>query len=315
MPFGTAHVRTPLEQFTWITDRKRLGNGRQLRWREVDAQCIRALAEQGGDAIACTYLFSLQLRYGGLYLRQPRIGTDDIEVIADPGIAQGFGDAARVLLGLEVGQGDLLAQLRTAQLAIGIDQFGDQADLQLLQVGLGHVLLGLAGFQLALDAAEQVQLPGHVQAQVVAFAVDPIVGLSRNLPLAQVAADTAGHGRQGIVADVVANCPGCLEAGKGHTQLAVALQRLADQLVEYWVIKLLPPGAFEATTVKRRPGVRLIGGAQLRRRSIRGLVVRPDGAGRQGQHQQVGKHKFQTVHAWLSSFSTRAALRAWLRST
>ncbi|MNN13016.1 hypothetical protein D3C81_1260320 [compost metagenome] len=298
MPFGTAHVRTPLEQFPWITDRKRLGNGRQLRWREVDAQCIRALAEQGGDAIACTYLFSLQLRYGGLYLRQPRIGTDDIEVIADPGIAQGFGDAARVLLGLEVGQGDLLAQLRTAQLAIGIDQFGDQADLQLLQVGLGHVLLGLAGFQLALDAAEQVQLPGHVQAQVVAFAVDPIVGLSRNLPLAQVAADTAGHRRQGIVADVVANRPRRLEPGEGHAQFAVALQRLADQLVEYRIVELLPPDAFETATVELSFGRRVIGGAQLRRCGVRGLVVRAHRTGGQGQDQQARHKKFQTaVHA------------------
>ncbi|MNP09796.1 hypothetical protein D3C76_1019160 [compost metagenome] len=298
LALGAADIRAALEQLAGVTHRQGLGDGRQLRRREVDGQGVRALAKQGGDAITRPHLFGLQLRHAGLDRRQAGIGTHHVKVVADPGVTQGYGDATRILLGLEVGQGDLLAQLCTAQLAIGIDQFGDQADLQLLQVGLRGVLLGIAGFQLALDAAEQVQFPGHVQAQVIAFAVDPVLGLARDLALAQVGAGTAGHGWQGVVADIVTDRPGGFQAGEGHAQFTVAVQRLADQLVEYRVVELLPPDAFEAAAVERRLGARFIGRAQLRRRGVRRLVVRAYRTGGQGQDQQARHKEFQiAVHA------------------
>ena len=65
----------------------------------------------------------------------------------------------------------IFAQLRAAQLAVGVHQLGDQADLQLLQVGLGRFAEGVAGLQLTADAPEQIKLPGAIQAKVVALAV------------------------------------------------------------------------------------------------------------------------------------------------
>lgn len=61
-------------------------------------------------------------------------------------------------------------QLCAAQAAIGIYQFDDQTDLQRLIVRFGYIQLGIADFQLALDAAKQIQLTVHVQAQIVTFA-------------------------------------------------------------------------------------------------------------------------------------------------
>ncbi len=54
-------------------------------------------------------LFRLQLRHGGFDPGQARVGAHHVKVVAHAGIAQGFSDGPRFLLGLEVGQGDLLA--------------------------------------------------------------------------------------------------------------------------------------------------------------------------------------------------------------
>ena len=221
--FGAENVRTTLQQFARITDRQGLGNRRQVFRAQVDGQLVRTLTQQGGDAVFLPHLFGLQLRHAGFDRGQARIGTFHVELIADAGITQADGDLARLLLVLQVGQGDFFPQLRAAQLAVGVHQFGNHGDLQLVQIGLDRLLVGVGRFQVALDAAKQVDLPGHVQAQVIAFAVDPVGGLAGNLPLGQVTADAAGDGRHGVIADVIANRPGRFPAGEGDAQVAVAL--------------------------------------------------------------------------------------------
>ena len=56
------------------------------------------------------------------------------------------------------------------------------------------------------------------------------------------------------------------------------------------------------------------GGADVRRLGGWALVVRTDGAGTEGQHQQARQEDFGT-HCCVSSCRARAALRASLRST
>ncbi|MNP18709.1 hypothetical protein D3C76_1112010 [compost metagenome] len=119
-----------------------------------------------------------------------------------------------------------------AQLTVGIHQFGDHRHLQLVEIGFDCLLVGIGGFQVTLDAPEQVQLPGHVQAQVVTLGVDPVVRLThRVLAFAQFAAGAAGNGRHGVIAGVIANRPGGPQAGESHAQLAVAFQRAGHQRV------------------------------------------------------------------------------------
>ncbi|MNN37036.1 hypothetical protein D3C81_1509600 [compost metagenome] len=199
---------------------------------------------------------------------------------------------------------------------VGVHQFGNHGDLQLVQIGLECLLLGVGRLQVALDATEQVNLPGHVQAQVVAFAVDPVGGLARNLAFAQVTADAAGDGRHGVVADVIADRPRRFPAGEGDAQIAVALQRLRHQLVEGRVFELLPPDAFETRTVKvLLAGGAIGGGRDVGRLGGWRLVVRAHGTGTQGQYQQARQEGFQT-HQCDSSFRVAlAALRFSPRST
>ena len=148
----------------------------------------------------------------------------------------------------QVVAGDPLAQLGTAQLTIGIHQFGDQADLQLIELGLGSFGLRFAGLQAALDTAEQVQLPGHVQAQIVtsAFTRSSLKPGCWALP---ISARTCGDGGQTIIADIIANSPRRTQTGIGDTQLAVFSQCFADQGIQCRVLELLPPGRLEARAV------------------------------------------------------------------
>eukprot|EP01136_Pigoraptor_vietnamica_P030400 Opistho-1_new@89591 len=160
--FGAEDVRTPLQQFARITDRQGLGNRRQVFRAQIDGEFVRTLTQQGGDTVLLPNLFGLQLRDAGFNRGQTRIGTFDVELITDAGVTQADGDLARLLLVVQVGHGDLLAQLRTAQLTVGVHQFGNHGDLQLVQIGFGRLLIGVAGFQVALDAAKQIDFPGHV---------------------------------------------------------------------------------------------------------------------------------------------------------
>ena len=98
--------------------------------------------------------------------------------------------------------------------------------MQLLIIRFGHVQFGIAGFQLPLDTAEQVQFPEHIQAQVVTFTAHALLGHAGLLGLTKFTTGAAGDGRQLVVAEVITNSLGRPQAGKGHAQLAVILERL-----------------------------------------------------------------------------------------
>ncbi len=214
----------------------------------------------------------------------------------------------------------MLTQLSTTQIAVGVHQLGNHADLQLLQIGLSDIFLRVACLQLALNAPEQIDLPGHVEAQIVALDIDPVGGLTRHLGLADTAAGAASDYRQVVVGHVVTNGPGRLEAGKGHAQITVALQRLGHQRAERRIIELLPPDVFEMRAIITMGAAGVVGSHDISGRCVRRFVIRADGAGRQGQYQQARGKEFQGTHQCFSSasarkFSALVALRAWARST
>ncbi|MNQ27769.1 hypothetical protein D3C85_410340 [compost metagenome] len=222
-----------------------------------------------------------------------------------------LGEATGFALVLQVFAGNAFTQLGAAQVAVGVHQFGDQADLQLLQVGLGDAYLGIAGLYLALDAAEQVELPGHVQAQVVAIDIHPLLAEARLLRLADLGAGAAGDGGQLVVGRIVAQRAGGLEAGEGHAQLAVALQRLLHQAAQGRIVELPPPGRLEARAVVAGGGAR----GEAGRGGLRRLVVGTDGAGAQHEGGRQGEQGGdQGFHACTST-AMECALRAWRFST
>ncbi len=201
--------------------------------------------------------------------------------------------------------GDALAQLGAAQLPVGVDQLGDQADLQLVELGFGGLGLGVAGLQAALDAAEQVQLPGHVQAQVVAFGIDPPLGDAGLLCLADIGAGASGDRGKAIVGVVVADRPRRAQTRIGDAQFAVLGQGLYDQSVQRRVLELMPPGGFEARAVV----VAVLGMGDACGLGLRRPIVRADGAAGHGQGEQG---KGEELHARIS---LNTALRAARFST
>ncbi len=205
----------------------------------------------------------------------------------------------------QVVAGDALAQLGAAQLPVGVDQLGDQADLQLVKLGFGGLGLGVAGLQAALDAAEQVQLPGHVQAQVVAFGIDPSLGDAGLLCLADIGAGASGDRGEAIIGVVVADRSRRAQTRIGDAQFAVLGQGLYDQGVQRRVLELMPPGGFEARAVV----VALLGMGDARRLRLRRPIVRADGAAGHGQGEQG---KGEELHARIS---LNTALRAARFST
>ncbi|MNP32284.1 hypothetical protein D3C76_1254540 [compost metagenome] len=189
------------------------------------------------------------------------------------------------------------------QLTVGIGQFGDQADLQLLQVGQRRLALRIAGFQGALHAAEQVDFPDHVQAEVIAFLIHAAFGLPGNLALADLRRGAAGDRWEAVVGHVVADRPRGAHPGEGHAQVAVFPQRLLYQLLQHRVVELSPPGVLVARLV-----VGGAGGVDARRRFLRFPVVRAHRAGAEGQGQEGGGEVFQ-AHAWASG--DVCAMRRW----
>src|SRR5690606_8763266 len=170
----------------------------------------------------------------------------------------------------------------------------------------------LAGLDAALDAAEQVDLPGHVQAQVVALLADALLAGRRLLGLAELAAGAAGDHRQLVVADVVADGAGGAQAGEGHAQLAVLRQRLLYQLAQGRVVELPPPGRLEVGAVV----VAGLQGLEARRFGIRRAVVRAYGAGTDSQGEQGGNQRLHACTSWAiwlalraSRLSTKARIR------
>ena len=211
-----------MQQVAGIADVQGLGDGRQLRRAQINAEVFWALTQQRGDAVALAHLLGLQLWHAGLNRRKPGIGAHHIEFITDAGITQADSDGLGVLLVFQVLQGDMFTQLCAAQFTVSVHQLGNHGHLQLIQVCRSSLFVGIAGLQLTLDTAKQVDFPGHVQAQIVALTVDALFSSARHLPLAHIAAGTAGDGRHGFCADVITNGAGCPQTGKGHAQLTVA---------------------------------------------------------------------------------------------
>lgn len=77
-------------------------------------------------------------------------------------------------------------------MTVSIDQFSNHGDSKLEEVRSGSILLRLTRFQLALDTAEQVDLPCHIQSSVVTLDIHPVLSLTRSLSFTELTAYTAG---------------------------------------------------------------------------------------------------------------------------
>ena len=148
-----------------------------------------------------------QQRDAGLDLLELGTAALDIQLAAGAQVAAGFGQAQGVV---QVGQGllgDGNPLLRTAQQEVIARHFGGNADLHVLQAGLLGFQVRARGLGTAAQAAEQVQLPGGVEAQAVLLGGDALAIGTRRLARAQLVGANADY--------MMARCPAMCTGGKG----------------------------------------------------------------------------------------------------
>src|SRR6187200_1337897 len=105
-------------------------------------------------------------RRGKLGLRARRV-----EFRATAGVEAGLGELERRLLVRDVAARDVELKLLSAQLEIGARHFAGDEDLHILQAGFLGAELGLAGFEPAAYAAEEVEFPERIEARVIELGI------------------------------------------------------------------------------------------------------------------------------------------------
>src|SRR5262245_6263826 len=96
----------------------------------------------------------------GLRLRGVQLG-------ATAGVQARGGEVQRFLLVLDVATCDVELSLLAAQLEIRTGDFRDDGDLRVMQTGFRRAQIGVLRFDVATDAAEEVELPHGVETGVV----------------------------------------------------------------------------------------------------------------------------------------------------
>ena len=119
---------------------------------------------------------------------------------------------------------------------------GDQTNLRIADALLGGLNIGIGGFDIAAEAAKDVEFPHYIQAYLkqiliacpwcgagIAGGMRPLIG-SRTVHCGpQAASDDTAHGAR------------LAQTGFGQLQVQIRVDRLFHQGGDLWVIKLLPP--------------------------------------------------------------------------
>jgi hypothetical protein len=287
-PLGGGDIGAACQQVGWRAYRQQLGQRRPGRRR------IQQFAERAGLAAGQ----HRQAMLGGLHLGgeggharerqfQLRAGAGAVEFGTATGLGAGQHQLQRTLLVAGVVLRHRQPRLQAAQQVVVARNLAGHGHLQRGQVGLAGLAFAAGRFDVAADAAEQVQLPAD--GGLGAAGVDVTVGARNARCLEGRGALLAGVGAgadrwQVIAAGLAHQGAGALEPGQGDVQFTVVAQRVLDQLRQHRVAPALPDGAFGFA----RPGEGGVGGVELRRRvQVGPYVVGADGAG----GQQRGKHR------------------------
>ena len=154
----------------------------------------------------------------------------------NPHVSAAGGDRGLPGLGLagQVGPGDAEAHLRGAQVDVVEGDFSHQADAGGTQVGQRRGAIGVSRFDGAAQAAEDVELPGGVEAGVVERALAAEGGAAGD---ATASADTGCT----LGCSSVAAGPRGAQGGPGGVEIGVGRQRVGDEGRQLRVGELFPP--------------------------------------------------------------------------
>ncbi len=213
-------------------------------------------------------------RRGKLRLRARRV-----EFRAAAGIESNLRELERGLLVRDVAARDVELQLLAAQLEVGARDFAGDDHLHVLQRGFLGAELGLAGFEPAAHAAEEVEFPERVEAGVVELSIARGAGQDALVRRARLGVAAAGIDARREIEGGIAPQRACfLHARQRDAQVVVRRQRVGHEFIEFRVGEVVPersgalPGGVGGFHV-----VEFLRGLRFRR-----VVVRAHGAG--GQH-------------------------------
>ncbi len=141
-------------------------------------------------------------------------------------------------------------------------------------------------------AAEQIDLPGGVEAEVGLLDAIPGRSKARGLLVGATVAGVRGDARKQVELGVCEQGAGLADPGDRLLQIEIAGQRPLDQGVEFGIAKGAPPGKV------RRLGrnQRRVGVGHGDRRLNRGVIDRAHGAGREGKRGRGQKQRAGEGH-------------------
>jgi len=282
---------TLAQQFAGVTQRQRLGKRRHVLRRQHRGQHFRALAQQHRQAVARLCLGHFQQRDVGLDRLQAGAAALHIQFAAGTQFPARLGQLLRIAQVFQRVLGHRDALLRATQLEVVACHFGSDQHLRIGQVGLLGTEIGACGFCSAALAAEQIQLPARIEAELVAFTEHPLPTQLRIGLLAAVVAAVSGNVRGLVEAALDEHRTGLADAGHGHAQVQVVRQRAVHQFFQHRIVELRPPAGHRRSSAVPR----LLCALQDHRLLRRGRVVGAD-ADTSGQHQAGDGHRQCTDH-------------------
>ena len=165
---GLADVGAAPEQFRRHADRHaRRHRGDRLRLLQLGAQGIGRLPEQQAECVDEVGLILLDRRYLGGRVADLCGGVRHVEIGGQPAGRALLRQLQRVLRGLQVVLGDLLAKLRAAQIDVVAGHLGQRRQQRVALCLLRGVDRGIGRFHRPPDLAPQIKLPGRVEAVLI----------------------------------------------------------------------------------------------------------------------------------------------------
>lgn len=305
---GVADVGTPAGKRGRHADRNRLRNRRQpSRGLELRIQRLRVLPRQHRERVLAAPDRLLVGRKLGFEAGKLGPRGIDIRLAGETMLVPVLGQIGDLALRGDEFERDLFRHLRRAQLKVGLRDFRFERNQHVVPRLDRAGALRVRRLDLAAHLAEQIDLPRRVESELIQVdrlleRPDQLLCLSRG-------------GRTGIADPLALEDPrqpkllavvgcGCIQARQTlrasrlhlnarlddpqvrHLEIEIARRGLTDQLVEFRVVKLMPPergglSVFrEPRSLGRRSGVGRTGRAghtriTVRQRFVRRLIIRP----------------------------------------
>ncbi len=224
-----------------------------------------------------------------LALIAQRGDADQVELLRTSRLDPRAGDMHRAIKQRDglVGHRDLLR--RRSGIGIGAHRVGDNRHLHRVAIGLGRLPVAARRLDVALHAAEQIDLVGYAETGIDA----PLLALGAGQHFIARHAAIGGRCidrglRQPVRLGAAQIGTGALEMGDRDTQIRIGGERIGDQAVEHRIIIEMPPLVVSLGGSVHRWAGRSDEGLRGTPRRGRPVIVRP---GRTGGQRRAGKQQ------------------------